>query len=209
MKERRQFYRIDDRVSLSYKLIPDKDIEQELFNAQRGYIELTDIKNSLSCIETRLEDISYQLSNDYPLISEMIMLVNKKISLHEQMMGFYHSDENRLKPATDVNLSANGVAFETKTPLSESTHLRLEMVIYPESHYIPIYGHVVSCKQISENPQDGYKMAVEFDAISDKDREKIIQHVLSKQADEIKNHRENQEQEKEAPPDSTVVKLIK
>ncbi len=194
MKERRKFYRINDKMSLNYKVVQSSDADQEIKKTKYGYIELADLRNALFCIDARLGDIANQLSKDYPLISEMVTLVNKKIALHERMMGFDEYDDHILTTAREVSLSASGVAFSSETPLPERTHLKLEMVTYPEHNYIPVYASVVSCRQNEENTSVGYTIAVEFEAISERDQERLMNHVFKKQAEEIKLQREEQAQ---------------
>ncbi len=194
MKERRKFYRINDKMSLNYKVVQSSDADQEIKKTKYGYIELADLRNALFCIDARLGDIANQLSKDYPLISEMVTLVNKKIALHERMMGFDEYDDHILTTAREVSLSASGVAFSSETPLPEGTHLKLEMVTYPEHNYIPVYARVVSCRQNEENISLGYTIAVEFEAISERDQERLMNHVFKKQAEEIKLQREEQAQ---------------
>ncbi|MFQ5661379.1 MAG: PilZ domain-containing protein [Gammaproteobacteria bacterium] len=192
MKDRRQFYRIDDMISLNYKVVRPSDAKGEIEKPRLGYTELADLRNALYCIDARLDDISNQLSKDNPLIAELATLINKKIVLHARMTGFHadEDDEQNLSPACKVNLSANGVAFETEAPLPDGAALRLELVTYPEVHYIPVYARVVSCRKNEEPGQTGYTIAVEFEAMSEKDRERIIHHVFSRQAQELRGERE-------------------
>ena len=193
MDNRRQFYRINDTISLSYKVVQTGDNEQEINAAKRGYAELAEIRNAIYCIDARMDDISQQLSQDFPLISELVGLFNKKIALHDRMMGYDEDDNRLMSVAKEVNLSANGVAFEAETPMAEGSYLRLEMVIFPENYYIPVYARVVNCRQNNEDSPSGYTIAVEFDAISEKDQEKIMHHILKKQADDIKKQRDSEE----------------
>lgn len=190
MQDRRQYYRINDKVSLNYKVVQTADAGEEINRAKRGYAELADLRNALSCIDARMDDITSELKKDFPLIAELTTLINKKITLHERMMGFDEYDDHIMNPAREVNLSANGVAFEAETPLVEGSDLRIEMVTYPENHYIPLYAKVVSCRKNNQDKAAGYTIAVEFEAISEKDREHIMHHVFTKQAAEIKKQRE-------------------
>ncbi len=203
MQERRQFYRINDMVSLNYKVVLADNAEQEIDNAKHGYSELTDLRNALLCVDSRLDDITEQLSKDYPLIAEMVTLINKKIALYERMLGNDDYKDHILSPAREVNLSANGVAFEAETSIPEGTALKLELVTYPEHHYIPVYARVVSCKQNSNGSSSNYMIAVEFEAISEKDQERIINHIFKKQAGELKRQRNSNEQS-EASPDESI-----
>lgn len=194
MQERRQFYRINDMVSLNYNVVPSDSAARKIDDAKHGYTDLSDLRNALFCIDAKLDDITEQLSKDYPLIAEMVTTINKKIALHERMLGYDDYKDHILSTAREVNLSANGVAFETETNIPKGTTLRLELVTYPEHHYIPVYAHVVSCKQNKGDNSSSHTVAVEFESISDKDQERIINHIFKKQAEQIKRKRNGDEQ---------------
>ena len=196
MDDRRQFYRIDDVISLNYKVVQADDAEQGINKANQGISEHADLRNAVYVIDAKLDSISDQLAKDFPLISELVTLINKKIALHERMMGFDEQQvDHTFSNAREVNLSASGVAFETETPITEGTHLKLEMVTYPEHQYIPLYARVVACAKNKEGNPSGYHVAVEFEAISEKDQERIMHHILAKQAEDLKRARQEKQQQ--------------
>ncbi len=192
MNERREFYRINDTISLTYKVLQAANMEQQILKAKHGYSDLGDLRNALFCIDARLDTIGNQLAKEFPLISEMLTLINKKIALHERIMRFDEYDDNTFTMVREVNLSASGVAFSSETALTEGTHLKLEIVTYPEHNYIPVYARVVSCRQNQESNSSDYTIAVEFEAISERDQERLMNHVLKKQAEGLKQQREEQ-----------------
>jgi len=169
-------------------------MEQQILKAKHGYSDLGDLRNALFCIDARLDTIGNQLAKEFPLISEMLTLINKKIALHERIMGFDEDEDedNIFTMVREVNLSASGVAFSSETALTEGTHLKLEMVTYPEHNYIPVYARVVSCRQNQEGNSSDYTVAVEFEAISERDQERLMNHVLKKQAEGLKQQRQEQ-----------------
>ena len=210
MKERREFYRIDDKVALNYRIIPEHEVQAELENSHNGIMTLRELRNAVYCIDARLDDITNLLSRDHPLLSETIVLLNKKIALHERMMGFSENDKFDFNPAMEINLSASGAAFAVESAMDKGTYLKIEMVLYPENYYILLYARVLSCNKDKEREQNRYRIAVEFEVISEKDQEKIMQHILSKQANDIKQQRSSREDPAEVTPaDAAVIKLIK
>ena len=190
MKDRRQFYRINDKISLNYRIIEFDHEHQDGSKTEEEFNEFADMRNTLFCIDARLEDISTELTNVHPLISEMLTLLNKKITLHEHLSGI-NTETTQLNTAREVNLSANGVAFETDEAIENGTNLRIEMIMFPENHYVPVYARVVSCRKL-KGESSAYSIAVEYVTISDKDEERIIHHILKKQAEELKLKREEE-----------------
>jgi c-di-GMP-binding flagellar brake protein YcgR len=189
MEDRRQYYRINDRVSLDYYIIGDEDQAEEEIKAQHNFRELAELKNTMFHIDEKLVDINTHLQEENPQLVEVIDLLNQKFSAYENYL-WKHNTDREMNPAGEVNLSANGVAFETDQAIAEGAHLQLEMIVYPENYYIPVYSRVVSCRKTRGN--ESYSIAVEFVAMSDSDKELIIQHVLKKQAEELRVQRETE-----------------
>ena len=185
-EDRRRFYRIQDKVSLSYRVVQSADIEQEISKTNRRQRELSELRNAVHAIDARLEVITMKLAQDNPLIAETLNLFHRKIALHERMLGIDDYDDKVFSQAREINLSASGAAFNAETPLSKGIYLKMELVTYPEHHYIPVYAQVVQCNQLQEDSLAGYHIAVEFKGISDEDEERIINHIFKIQAQEIK-----------------------
>ncbi len=192
-EDRRQFYRIQDKISLNYRVVQATDIEREISKTNRRQRELSELRNAVHAIDARFEVINMKLSQDSPLIAEALNLFHLKIALHERMLGIDDYDEQVFSEAKEVNISASGVAFKAQTPLNDGTYLKMELITYPEHQYIPVYARVVLCKPLENSNTAGYHIAVEFKGISDADEERIINHIFKKQAQEIKSGKQLQE----------------
>ncbi len=194
--DRRRFYRIKDRVSLNYCVVQSAGIDQEINKTNRRQQELAELRNATHAIDARLEAINIKLSRENPLIAETLDLFHRKIALHERMFRIDDDDDGKVfSQAREISLSASGVAFDAETPLNQGTHLKLELIIYPENHYIPVFAHVVKCKQIQDDSSAGYHIAVEFEGISNENEERIINHIFKIQAQEIKREKETRQQD--------------
>lgn len=185
-QDRRRFYRIKDRVSLSYRVVQPADMEMELSRVSRKQRELSELRNAALAIDARLDAINRQLKQENPLLAEAMVLFQRKIAVHESMLGMNDVDEASFSPAREINLSANGVAFVAETKLYRDTCLKMELVLYPESHYISLFARVVQCNQIEDDSLSGFRIAVEFTAISDEDEERIVNHIFRLQAAELR-----------------------
>lgn len=184
-QDRRRFYRINDKVSLNYRVVQATDIEQEIAKTSMRQRELAELRNSVHAIDARLEVLNMKLAQDHPLIAETLNLFHRKIALHERMLGIDDYDDKVFSQAKEINLSASGIAFDAETPLNEGTNLKMELVTYPEHQYIPVYARVVLCKPLQDGNASGYHIAAEFKGISNEDEERIINHIFKVQAQEI------------------------
>ena len=188
-QERRRFYRINDKVSLSYRHVHNDLIEKEISRSNRRQRELSELRNAVHALDARFDVINNKLAQDNPLIAEALNLFHRKIALHESMLGVDDYDDKVFSQAKEINLSANGIAFDAETPLNKDTYLKMELVTYPEHHYIPIFAQVVQCKQIQDGGASGHHIAVKFKGISTEDEERIVNHIFKLQAQEIKREK--------------------
>lgn len=184
MNERRRYYRIKDTVSIQYQILEGNSLKEELHQATIGYVKYSDLRNASHCIDARLDAIAEKLGKDDPLLAEALTLITRKFAITELMTGESKPQEVMQWPELEVSLSGSGIAFVTDQELLEDTPLKLEIILHPESHYISVLGRVVGCRKNDEGP--GYMVAVDFESMSDEDRERIIQHILKKQMEEIR-----------------------
>jgi len=187
MSERRRYYRTNDTVALRYQVLEGSSLEHKLHRTMNGQVEPSDLRNASQCIDARLETIARNLSRDNPLLAEALTLINRKFAILELMSGEHKPEQVMHWPEQDVNISGSGIAFSADRELTEETHLKLEIILYPENRFVPVLGRVVGCRPNPDNVD--YRVAVDFESISSDDREHIIQHILKKQMEEIREHK--------------------
>lgn len=191
--DRRRFFRIQDRVTLNYRVVQSANIEHEI--SKNGHIreQLSDLRNASHALDARLEVLNMKLAQDNPLVGEVLTLFHRKMALHERMLSLDSNDDRSFTPAKEVNLSASGIAFMAETPLNEGTYLKMEVITYPEHYYIPVFSRVVSCSQLDSSATSGYRIAVEFKGISNEDEEHIVNHIFKIQAQERRQEKAAQQ----------------
>ena len=189
MKERRRYYRINDTVSLKYRVVQNSDIESDLYQMQYDQLLLSDLQNASKCLDARLEAMCRDLSISVPQIADMLDLINKKFAIIDRIIYNMEDQEYTMSPAQEVIISAGGIAFNAQTKLAKDTHLKMELVLFPECHYIPAYARVIHCTKIEDDSINRYKIAVDFIGLSEEDREKIINHVLKKESEKLRRER--------------------
>ena len=146
--------------------------------------------NTLNVLDSKLLLLMENLKQENPTMAAAISILNKKVMVMGSMMSQASNDGYQVNHLEQVNLSANGIAFSTTEKLESDSLLKLELVLVPEYHYSVIYGRVLN----SENNEDNnsiYRTSVEFEGINDQDKEKIIQHVMKKQSDDLREQRQS------------------
>lgn len=195
MDDRRRYFRINDKVSLKYRVIQGIDIETEIKRTEHEQNNLAEMKNAFNCIEAKIMGKMARIEEVSPLVAEILGLYDKKLSLIQSMIMHNDDKENSISEIQQVNLSASGMSFESNTPINDDVKLKMELILYPEFHFIPLYARVVDCKKKMDDNLYRFNIAVEFIGISETDQEIIMQHVLSRQAKLLKKERNENEQE--------------
>jgi len=193
-RERREFFRIDDSVRVSYRLL-DADQRQDRLGAMEQGLEgpLT--------IMTRLQSISQQLSaslhrieQQNPDVADYLKALDDKITLLGQS---FLAEETDLmdQPSTAVNLSAGGLALESTEALEAGTQVEIKLLLLPTYTGIVAFGEVVGSERVGGNPGYPYRLRVNFTHIRENDREALIRHILRRQGQMLRRQRERHELE--------------
>ena len=78
------------------------------------------------------------------------------------------------------------MALIVTTPLALSAWLAIDLVLLPTNHPIRAIGRVVDCRQ---NDGGGFAIAIEFEEIREEDRDMLIQHIVRKQSQILREER--------------------
>lgn len=193
MEDRRRYFRINDKVSLKYRVVQGMDIDAEIVRTKHEQNTLAEMKNAFNCIEAKIMSKMTHIEEVSPLVAEVLGLFDKKLSLIENMVLQKDDQENAVTDTQNVNLSASGMSFESNTPINEDVNLKMELILFPEYQFIPLYARVVDCKKKMDDSLYRFNIAVDFIGISESDQETIMQHVLSRQAATLKKERNEQQ----------------
>lgn len=192
MEDRRRYFRINDKVSLKYRVVQGMDIDAEIIRTEHEQNTLAEMKNAFNCIEAKIMSKMTLIEETNPLVAEILGLFDKKLSLMESMILHKDDQENSITDTQNVNLSASGMSFESNTPINEDVNLKMELILFPEYQFIPLYARVIDCKKKMDDNLYRFNIAVNFIGISESDQETIMQHVLSRQAATLKKERDEQ-----------------
>ena len=185
-KERRDFFRIDDKIFLEFKVI---SIDE--YNTAPTLLEnLNNSSFSLSAdfatLNNNIHPVLNNITQIHPDIAQYLQFLNQKIDSlsHQLLLKETSFDETK---TINANLSASGIMFETEKELNEEQRLRLELVLLPEKIGILIFGKIISVKEIKTVKQ----VSVDFEHIRFEDQELMIKHNLNKQMNDLREKNDN------------------
>jgi len=182
--ERRRYFRVTDMIGLRYQLLSE---DQQALAAQSKPGSLKDL---LKDIDGQLMASLAIIQSSHTEVSRALDLLNQKINLAlnaEQLIENEALEHNGL---VNVNLSACGLAFSAEHAADLNQYLALELTLYPNNIRLNLMAAVIGCDQYQED--DGktrYLIRANFIDISDASQEVLVQHVIKRQAQQLKQQR--------------------
>jgi hypothetical protein len=188
-EDRRDFFRIDDEVSLFYKKIDEKQVT-EPHHLSDNILNSCSLSTALEMVSQESAQLLYRLQKNQPDVADYLRIIDAKIGLLAQavMMQGFQSKENDTR---NVNISATGIAFNCEEQLKQGECLEIRMLLVSTMTVILTYGKVIYCKHSEPNDsQYPHFVGVDFIHMKDEDREILIKYVVKKQLQQIRNKKQ-------------------
>ncbi|MDO9423770.1 MAG: PilZ domain-containing protein [Methylobacter sp.] len=185
-EERRGFFRIDDEVNLFYKKIDQKQAT-EPHHVSDNVLNSCSLSTALEIVSQDSAILLRRLEKILPDVADYLRLIDTKIDLIAQamMMQGHQFKENDTR---NVNISASGMAFNCEEMLKEGDYLEIKMLLVSSMAVIVTYAKVVFCKSSqTTDSQFPYFVGVDFTNMKDEERELLIQYVVKKQLQQIRD----------------------
>lgn len=186
--ERREFFRIDDSIQVSYRIIEPGE--------QPANLDDQHLQNDRFTVMTRLQTISQRLSAPLhrieqrdPDVAEYLRALDDKINLLGQS---YLAESSELlgQPSLSVNLSAGGVAMDVAEPLALGDRVEIKLLLLPAYTGVVAYGEVVGVEGSTEgNAAYPHHVRINFTLIRESDREALIRHIMRRQGEMLRQRR--------------------
>ena len=181
MENRREAFRLQDRVSLSVTIL-DQDKVQEAFNhfekKRSDFGLMTHLKYGaekylpeMRTIERRHPEIATYLK----FLEKQIEYVSAHISVSEQSEEAMRNQQ--------VDLSANGIRFKTSLPVDTGDCLEMVLVLHPDESRLLVLAEV---KRVEQMAPGKWLVSAEFVQLHEEDQEALIKHVHKKQIEELR-----------------------
>ena len=170
--ERRDFFRIEDRVGLEIrKLPPGTSVEGDAFDGDH----LKSLKAEFRRLDQDVKSHLASLAEKDRLLTGLIKSLNGKLDTIARIMAF---EQNPLQPEDwqEVTLSEGGLSFSSNNPdWQQGDRLAIRMTLPPELFQPQAIAHVV---EVQPDASGGSRVHTEFTRIEDGDRQQIARHVM-------------------------------
>ncbi len=185
--ERRRYFRVSDLVGLRYRFLSEGETDLAV------QTQSTSLKGLLSQIEHQIATDLSILKNSHPEIHNILDLFNQKINLAFGH-GLSSAEEDDLEHSTSacqVNLSACGIAFPVAENVELNQHVHIELTLYPSNIRLQLLGAVIACDELAESLESAsFLVRADFVNVSEIDQETLVQHVIKRQVQLLKELRE-------------------
>lgn len=178
-KERREFFRINDRLTLKFRKISKEEFK---------FLENI-VRFSPGSSVADLDEVSYLKKIDIdeekakdPVFT-YLKIIDRKLDLVLDILREKTEENLHYKTEVlDVNLSASGIKFGSEFPMNEGDFVEL-IIVLPVYPYMRISAlcKVIRCESVSENNQKKYEISLHYVVINESDRDKLIKYILMKE----------------------------
>jgi hypothetical protein len=180
--ERRRFFRVNDSVSLSYRLIDAATASMGLKAAEIVSSEFS-LAATLELLSQDASKIMQHLQTQNPQFLELYRVLDAKINTIAQSVMFLDSNVNA-KSCQNVNLSAAGLAFQQSEVLEAGQNLAIQLYLPGALAQICVYARVVNCKAVDAGSD--FLIGVDFTHVREEDQELLIKHVVRTQWQQLR-----------------------
>lgn len=192
--ERRRYFRIDDEVIFAFHPLDAAEKEALEARIKKGEDLCPDSYHTFVQLESEIMDLVRSNKNANPALSSAVELLNRKLNLFSKGPPSKNAEGSIFNGTPElVNLSGCGIGFLSSKPLEVGTVVEIQMVLLPAQTYVGCVATVANCYKghidptKEPNPQKPYRVGVTFNAIRSEDSEKIIQHVIKKEVETLRD----------------------
>jgi c-di-GMP-binding flagellar brake protein YcgR len=184
--DRRRFFRINDTIRLSYRVLSDEEIQSQL----GCVIDPSDAQTLLANYDKTIKSVLGQLKIEQPLVAEVLAAMNGKINrVIDQLDIDSQLVEQIAHKIREVNISACGVAFNVDEPIDIGKVLLLDLLLQPDDVHIFVHCAVIM-RGLNEHDGSCY-IRVNFSNMSTSDQELLIQHIVRRQGIQLRNAKDD------------------
>jgi len=191
-QDRRQYFRIDQHVSLELQVVTEDEINQHpsptQFDVSPNFLLLSELLEMDAESSHLLRKIAEKDNNT----ASFLRIMHEKI---ERMARAIASTEMTISGAAiqEVNLSEGGLQFVNHSPIEVGTFLSIKL-IFPES-CIGLLLYAQCCRSEAIDNDSGYLTGVEFIKMPESCRMILARQILESQARERQHEAALREQE--------------
>jgi hypothetical protein len=186
--ERRNFFRLDDTVRLTLRVVPTDELEDCLDRLDHGLAGNFTVMSGIASISAEMTLGLRRIEKRDPELAAYLRAVDRKIELIGRAL-IAHEPELSAEQAVPVNLSAGGMCIGVDQAFAPGSLIEVRMLLLPSLSGLVIYGNVVESSAVAAEQTGGrfgHLTRIEFTHIREQDRELLIRHLLRRQSAQLR-----------------------
>ncbi len=181
-QDRRDFYRMEDRVHLIRTPIEKHLISDDPYSDRYNVPRQALLISQLQAIDSESRDLLRQVGDYNRALGSYLKAQEEKFEL---LAKYIVSHDKELTQKEAVNLSEGGISFYNNTPFNVGSYLHLIMMLFPSFSIVAAIGMVRACEKIDDQPTL-YRIGVEFEVLLEQDRKLIVRHIRRRESQTIR-----------------------
>lgn len=185
--DQRQFFRINDSVFIELNLLDENEVNDLSILIKNHANDATSKERSqLQTLQTAFAHVTDQINQQDREIARALRLLDEKITILTQSIQRKQNNSDT-RNLINVNLSGGGIAFFTDEKYAVNSTLEVRIELRSSAAVIHAIADVTGCDEPSEAPKETpYHLRLTFSQMSDYDRNILIKHTLSRQAENLR-----------------------
>lgn len=181
---RRDFFRLDDRVHLIKRPIEKHLISDNPYNEKFDIPKEIMLFSQLRALESDAQSLLPLISDTNNAIATYLKTIDQKIDCISKYI-IADSKGDGISQKENVSLSEGGISFIHHQPLEKDSYIHLTMVLFPSYSSISTIGQVKSISLLDDRPCI-YRLGIEFLVLLENDRKQLSRHIRRKQSQDLR-----------------------
>ncbi|MBP7528462.1 MAG: PilZ domain-containing protein [Syntrophorhabdaceae bacterium] len=183
--ERREFFRIQDRIPLEFRRISGEEILKLQDAIRYNSTQVVDRLHELYFLEPDGEP-----GDETDQLHTCMRMINKKLDTIIEILRKSAASENYTTITTEVNISGAGVQFRCDALLTEGDFVELKLIV-PLFPYPKITCLCQAVRVENDHREAGpQRVALKFMVINEKDRDILINYIFVKERQYLRQKKE-------------------
>lgn len=181
-RNRRESFRIDDRVGLALRPLSEREYRAARSEAPARLERLRALNGIVAAGEAQRGALR-AIGDEDPAIGAYLRGLEERLETLARLLARdVHGAPAH--PSHAVNLSGNGIRFRHQRAIARGTRVALDLTLCPEGICLGLLATVVRCEAVEPLASDAtarFLVAVDFTDIQEHERELLIRHVHGRQ----------------------------
>ena len=183
--ERRQYYRIDDHVIFTYRVLQkDRDVS-DLDKKGSAAFEMIELFGQMN---QQMRVTLGRISEKSADIASYLKSLDNKIELLAEL-NLFKENQSSHGLRQKINIGAGGLSFSSNEDLKKGMFLSIDMILSTDLTCLHLTGKVVTV-DTDKQDEDSHHVSIAFSDISDVQEDNIVKHIMHMQSEQLRAKRE-------------------